>query len=73
MPKEGKRIHRWKGRPLQAQEYEDFYYSDLTDDEKVFLSHDDCFLDARYQELNLLRILTLREIELSWYRQRMSD
>jgi len=49
---------------MGPNDYEAVCYSGLTDDEKAFLSLDDCFSDVQYQQLNLIKMLTLREIEV---------
>ena len=49
---------------MGPNDYEGVCFPDLTDDEKAFLTLDDCFSDVQYQQLNLIKALTLREIEM---------
>ena len=46
---------------VKTHEYESFFFADLDDDEKAFISNDKYFSDALYQQRNLIKVLNLRE------------
>ena len=51
-------------RAVRTHEYENFYFSDLSDEQKAFISDDSLFSNEYYQTLSLIKRLTLRELAI---------
>ena len=61
----GKAAQQYKNKnAVSTHEYENFFFSDLTNEQKEFILQNESFENKQFQQIVLIKTLTMREIEI---------